>query len=231
MAYGDKCFPEGKQKINGIKPDSFKKHDFRPVSEGYVSKLGASFDWLQVCSRCGYEDYGIGPMNPRERNREELNSTTEELKTLDAIRNERLEQIDAHVQTLPYHTGNTTMAKGFEDFVKNCCPQSAHRKGWHSNGEPKKRLSYLWYSLWVNKELTINKFFNPLIMYEISRLSDYSHYQNTSFKSLLLGMIPGSYIPHNSGALGLLRVYECQFCGDPIKVFVEVVPVDSGGAD
>ena len=123
------------------------------------------------------------------------------------------------------------MAKGFEDFVKNCCPQSAHRKEWHSNSEPKKRLSYLWYSLWVNKELTMNKFFTPLIMYEISRLSDYSHYQNTSFKSLLLGMIPGSYIPHNSGALGLLRVYECQFCGDPIKVFVEMVPVDSGGAD
>ena len=219
MAYGDKCFPEGKQKINGIKPDSFKDHDLRPVDEGYISKLGASFDWLQVCSRCGYEDYGIGPMNPRERTREELNSTTEELEALNAIRNKRLEQIDAHVQTLPYHTGNTTMAKGLEDVVKNCCPQSANRKGWHSNGEPKKGLSYyLWDALWVNQERRVMK--DSIIFYEISRLSDYSHYQNKSFKSLLLASIPGNPIMHNVGASGFLRVYECQFCGDPIKAYV-----------
>ncbi len=57
-------------------------------------------------------------------------------------------------------------------------------------------------------------------MYKISRLSDCSPYQNKGFKPLFLWMIPGSPIMHNNLERGLVRVYECQFCGDPIKAYV-----------
>jgi len=203
---GDKCFPQGKSKIDGIKPDSFRRHDFHPVSEGHISKLGAYFDWVQKCSRCDHETLGIGPI------REFRNDG--ELSHIQRTSRERLDKIDAHVQTLPYFTGNTEMAKGFADFVHNCCPQSTHRKGFHS----RPKLPKIHPARFLRRDLLIIKTIKPLVLYRITDLTDYSYYQNFGFSHLLLGLIiPG--IHHNNGVRGFVYVYRCQFCDGLVKEY------------
>ena len=75
------------------------------------------------------KDYGIGPTNHQERTwREHPKSeriyTDEEREALKSERSAKLEQVDAHVQTLPYRTGNTTMPRDSGDFIANSCPNS-----------------------------------------------------------------------------------------------------------
>tara|TARA_B100001939_G_scaffold86623_1_gene74185 strand:+ start:692 stop:1330 length:639 start_codon:yes stop_codon:yes gene_type:complete len=201
MAYRDICFPQGEKRIQGKRPDSFKEHDLHPVDEGHVSKLGISFDWLQVCSRCGYEDYGIGPTNHQERTwreREEKRIyTDEEREALKSERSAKLEQVDAHVQTLPYRTGNTTMARDSGDFIANSCPNSTDRKGWHSTRGKSPQV----------------------INYYTTRLEGRTHYKNTGFVMMLRAMMSFGNLQHSSDGKGSVTVYECEFCGKPVKRF------------
>ncbi len=204
---GDKCFPQGKSKIDGIYPDSFRRHDFHPVSEGHISKLGAYFDWVQKCSRCDHEKLGIAPIREFRNDRE--------ISNIERTSRERLDKIDAHIQTLPYFTGNTEMAKGFADFVHNCCPQSRHPKGFHS----RPYLPMIHRARFLRRDLAIIKTIKPLVLYKIKDLTDYSHYQNFGFRLLLLTLIFFPGIHHNNGVRGFVYVYRCQFCDGLVKEY------------
>ena len=112
----DKCFPYGKEKVNGSKPESFPEHDLRPVREDHISRLGAHFDWVKECSRCGYEDLGLGNM-------------TSYYGQVDSQTTRRLDEVDALVQTFPYFFGPLRIQEGPQD---NCCAASTQKNGWHS---------------------------------------------------------------------------------------------------
>ena len=75
-------------------------------------------------AQCGYEDYGIGT-NHQERTYGPLktNYTDEELEPHKGGKKCKLEQADAHVKTLPYQTGNTTITRDSGDFITNSRPE------------------------------------------------------------------------------------------------------------
>tara|TARA_B100000287_G_scaffold121007_1_gene112770 strand:+ start:2149 stop:2817 length:669 start_codon:yes stop_codon:yes gene_type:complete len=126
----DKCFPYGKEKVNGSKPESFPEHDLRPVREDHISRLGAHLDWVKECSRCGYEDLGLGNMTSYYG---QVHSQT----------TRRLDEVDALVQTFPFFFGPLRIQEGPQD---NCCTVSKQKNGWHSTREYNLRTL-------VNKEL------------------------------------------------------------------------------
>ena len=112
----DKCFPYGEEEVNGEIPVSFPEHDLRPVREDHISRLGAHFDWVKECSRCGYEDFGLGNMTSYYG---QVHSQT----------TRRLDEVDALVQTFPYFFGPLRIQEGPQD---NCCAASTQKNGWHS---------------------------------------------------------------------------------------------------
>ena len=144
----DKCFPYGQKEVNGLKPESFPDHDLRPVREGHISRLGAYFDWVKECSRCGYEDFDL---------KEYLKFS--ETAAYEAEMTRRADQVDALVQTLPFREGTLSIQETIQEGPQdNCCATSTH-KDKHGEG---------WHSI-LDLEKTI-------VEYSTNRLSDSSHY-------------------------------------------------------
>ncbi len=96
------CWPQGRDLVDGLQPESFADHDFRPAPTGHINSLGAAFDWVEVCARCGAEDW---PVDRRVKKVE---------------RTRRIDEVDAVVIHLPEW-----------DDATSRCPQQTDASGFH----------------------------------------------------------------------------------------------------
>ena len=198
----DKCFPYGEEEVNGEIPVSFPEHDLRPVREDHISRLGAHFDWVKECSRCGYEDLGLEDVTPKGMDwlKWWILSEPDE-STLDTRKSElmrRLDEVDALVQTFPYFFGPLRIQEGPQD---NCCAVSTQKSGWHSI---RKR---------GNKEL--------IAEYKTEYLSDPSPY--VWDKKGLKGSFTSTV------GNGWMFVWECTYCTQLVKQYVEIGDISNLG--
>ena len=69
------------------------------MREDHISRLGAHLDWVKECSRCGYEDLGLGNMASYYG---QVHSQT----------TRRLDEVDALVQTFPFFFGPLRIQEG-----------------------------------------------------------------------------------------------------------------------
>ena len=208
------CFPNGVERVNGENPEAFPFHDPRPVREGHISRLGVHFDWAKECSRCGIEYLGVDPFLEGEE--------------YEAEKRRRIDEIDELVKTLPYFTGNLTLVAKRKDLGSNCCPNSKHKKGWHSQPSStrlsRNSIGFWYFPTYVaERDRTMPR--NGIVRYSRYELTDSSHYENNSFKliwtsSLFKGI---EFTPD------FISVYSCEFCGELVKAAGRNPSSDHGG--